>query len=220
MARINLDWKTSELPRESTEPGYAGIESTVAEFVKSFAGDKPSIVYFFDPREQQENDRLQSTVLGNEAVGTAARGFNLVKIDVTRIQRDDLKAEYSKSTPKFHFYSRTGDVLAKVERAITLPEFTSAITKAFNAEYSVSFQQFLKSHRSFLDKLDRAEAQKTRVAAKKALLESSTRRDARAAALEKEIVKEEKEAADATEKALALEEGVLAALKLRPTAKN
>jgi hypothetical protein len=220
MARISLDWNTSELPREVTEPGYAGIETTVADFVKNFAGDKPSIVYFFDPREKPENDRVASTVLGNEVVGTAARGFNLVKIDVTRIQREDLKAEYSKSTPKFQFYSREGDVLAKVERGITLPDFTSAITKAFNAEYSVSLQQFLKSHRSFLDRLDRAEAKKTRVAEKKTLLESSTRRDARSAALEKEIVKEEKEAQDEVDKALSLEEGVLAALKLRPVSKN
>lgn len=219
MARIALDWKSTSLPKVST-PGYDGREGDIVQYVQSMAGDKPSIVYFFDPREKKENDKIAATVFGNEVVGTAARGFNLVKIDVTKIEREDLKAEYSKSTPKFHFYSRAGDVLSKVQGGATLPDFTSAITKAFNAEYEVSLQQFLKSHRNVLDRLDRAEGKKTRVAEKRSLLESSTRRDARAASLEKEIAKEEAEAESEIEKVLAEEELLLASLKLRPTAKN
>lgn len=219
MARIALNWKSTSLPKVST-PGYDGREGDVAQYLQSMAGDKPSIVYFFDPREKKENDKIESTVFGNEVVGTAARGFNLVKIDVTKIEREDLKAEYSKSTPKFLFYSHSGDVLAKVQGGVTLPDFSSAITKAFNAEYALSLQQFLKSHRNVLDRLDRAEGKKTRVAEKRSLLESSTRKDARAAALEKEIAREEAEAESEIEKVLAEEELLLASLKLRPTAKN
>jgi hypothetical protein len=219
MARIALDWKTTSLPKVST-PGYDGTEGNVVEYLQSLSGEKPSIVYFFDPREKKENDKVESTVFGNEVVGTAARGFNLVKIDVTRIVRGDLKAEYSKSTPKFHFYSHSGDVISKVQGGITLPDFSSAITKAFNSEYALTLQQFLKAHRNVLDRLDRAEAKKTRVAEKRTLLESSTRRDARAAALEKEIAEEEKEASDEVDKVLAEEQTLLGSLKLRALAKN
>jgi hypothetical protein len=219
MARIALDWKATSLPTVS-EAGYDGREGDVKQYLASRAGEKPSIVFFFDPRDKKENDRIQSTVFGNEVVGTAARGFDLVKIDVTRIKREDLKAEYSKATPKFHFYSHTGDEIAKVEGGATLPEFTSAITKAFNAEFSMPLQKFLKAHRNVLDRIDRAEAQKARVAQKRSLLDASTRKDARAAALEKEIVREEKDAEEGMEKVLADEALLLDSLKLRPVAKD
>ncbi len=219
MARISMNWKATALPTASI-PGYDGSEQDIGEYLKSFAGEKPAIVYFFDPRESKENDKVASTVFATESVGAAARAFDLLKIDVSKIAREDLRDEYSKSTPKFHFYSRSGDLIAKVQGKVTIPSFSSALSKAFGSEYETTLNGFLKQHRTILDRLDRAQGQKTRVAEKRTRLESSSRRDARTAALEREIVKEEEEAEAELQRVIEEERALLESLKLRALAKN
>src|SRR5262249_51815248 len=157
-------------------------------------GDKPTIVYFYDGRKAHDNEKLNDVLFRtNETVGTGARGFNTLKLDITKIHREDLKAEYGKSVPKFCFYSHTGELISKTEGSVTLPLFLSALTKAFNAEYSIPLDKFVKLHRTILDRLDRVNGKKQAVTEKRTLLEESGRKDARTAAILKELDKSEKE---------------------------
>lgn len=219
MAKLTPSWDDTKLPESKNPAGYAGNELDVhflaAPLSEVVAGDhKPVVVYFYSPEDKKEMDRIQEAIFKVENVGASLRAFKLFKLDVTRIDRDDLKKEYAKNTPKFLFMDGDGKAIVNLDHAITTPNFLSAMKKTFAAAYSASYDEFIRAHRALLDRVDAVNSKKALIAAKREQLKTRSRSD-KTVELEKEFAKDDVALTAEEEKIAADEARLFKSLKAR-----
>jgi hypothetical protein len=176
---------------------------------------KPVVVFFYDPDDKKEMSRIQDSIFKVENVGAMLRAFKLYRLNVESIGREDLKNAYSKNTPKFYFLNPEGELVTRLERGITTPNFLASLNKAFAASYAgMTHDAFLKAHRAILDRLDSANGKKALIAGKREQLKTRTRND-KVVSLEKNLDRDEAKLKDDEEKIAADEKKLFESLKAK-----
>ncbi len=218
MARLTPDWNNTSLP-ETQNPGYASTEMDV-KYLASPLRDlattdkRPMVVYFYGPGDLKDMARIEEAIFKVETVGASLRAFKLYKLDVSSIEREDLRKAYAKNTPKFYFMDPNGTLVTKLDQSITTPNFLAAVKKAFAATYQSSYDDYLKAHRGILDRVDANSKKKALIEGKREQLKSRPRND-KTVSLEKELVKDDSELKSQEAKATEDESKLFKSLKLR-----
>ena len=184
-----MRWEPSTLPSTS-EPGYGERALPATEFVKFDA--RPTVVWFFSPEDETENQTCEATVFQNEKLGLALKRFRTVKVDVETINDAKLRRQYS-NTPAFHVIDPKGRTIARIEgkQATSLSRFSGMMKTAWTKLFAMNQRTFVKSMTKILNRLDVVSSQTTVLAAKRQRLQGKNNRAKLAA-----IAREEAELAE------------------------
>lgn len=176
-------------------------------------GNQPSVVWFFDPTDEQGIQKIDGTIMKNEPVGIALKHFNCYRVNVQEIPEGDLQKKYAKEVPAFYFFDPAAQLIASVtgKRAASLSGFAKLMEGTWDKSFTVSLKEFTKQYKEILDALDKLDVKQQAITRDRQKLEE--KKDPK---LQKEVEAAEAELAVEKKKIEDQEKSVLEGCTLRP----
>ena len=156
-----MAWTPLRLGVKTDGAEYGETTVRVADLLKKMSsgvseGSTPAVVWIYSPEDEKENASASGTLFQSEGVGIALKKFRTLRVDVTRIASERIRRQY-KTTPAFHFYDPSGDLIGKIEgkSATSLSKFSTVMERAWNKSFAVKLRDYSKKMTKILDRLDR-----------------------------------------------------------------
>lgn len=147
------------------------------------ASEKP-VLYFLttdDARDKSRMNIVQSTVLMDERVATAAKFFNCVRMNGDSLEKDH--ALYSelkgKNLPRMVVLTSSGKKVGSIEGKVSPSRLYGMMKKSAEKEYSVRLDTLVKRHRDLLNQIDKLDGRKKVLASKEQRSEGRENSDIR-----------------------------------------
>ncbi len=177
------------------------------------ASNQPTVVWFYDPTDDQGLQKIDGTIMKNENVGIALKRFNCYRVNVQEIPDGEMKTKYIKEVPAFYFFDPSGGPLASVtgKRAASLSGFTKLLEGTWDKSFTVTLKEFGKQYKEILDGFDKVDVKQQAVTRDRQKLEEKPNPQ-----LKKEVEAAEAELAKEKAKVEEQEKSILENCKLRP----
>jgi len=176
-------------------------------------GSQPTVVWVFDPADEQGATKINGAIFGNENVGIALKHFNCLKVNAQEIPNEELKTKYLKEVPAFYFFDPAAKPVADVsgKRASSLSGFSKLMELTWDKSFTMTLKEFSKAYKEILDAFDKLDVKQQAVTRDKQKLEEKP--DPK---LKKEVEAAEAEIATEKKKIEDDEKAVLEKCALKP----
>jgi hypothetical protein len=167
---VQVDWQTLKLA-ETTGGNYAESARPVQDLVneaaaKAAGGQRPVLVFVFDPEDTKTNDSLEANVFTDEKVGLALKRFACLRAALDSIPDAKAAEALKRQAPLFYFFDPSGkpaDTLSG-KRATSKSGFSSRVEKIWNLSFEKPLKEFASAMAEILDRFDKVATDLARVA--------------------------------------------------------
>jgi hypothetical protein len=208
---LNLAEKTSGAAYGETA---LSVEDRIKDlFSEVKPGSQPTVVWVFDPADEQGAQKINGAIFNNENVGIALKHFNCLKVNAQEIPNEELKTKYLKEVPAFYFFDPAAKLVANVngKRAASLSGFSKLMEATWDKSFTMTLKDFTKQYKEILDAFDKVDVKQQAVTRDRQKLEE--KKDPK---LQKEVEAAEAEIAAEKKKIEETEKGVLEKCALKP----
>jgi hypothetical protein len=161
-----VSWDNLRLAAQTAGAEYGENTLRVAELLEKLSTNNddptPAVVWMYDPTDDKANRALESTTFQNEQIALALKKFRRFRVNVEEIGNRELREEYSKRLPAFHFFDPSGASIGEIagRKATSLSGFSSMLDKTWKLSFESRMKTFARGMTKILDELDKLEAKK------------------------------------------------------------
>ena len=167
--RVKVQWETLRLA-EST-PGYAATAKPLDEIIQAAVSAratvrKPILIWICDAEDEKGNDQLEKKIFNDEKVGLSLKRFICLRGEIQTLPDDKQAQKLFRKAPLFYFYDPAGKAFGKPlygKRATSKSGFCRQLEKLWNVSFEMKLKDYSKQMGKILDKMDKLEAEKSRL---------------------------------------------------------